>query len=64
VKNSVTKGVGEITIRKGNIRRGAGSTTHRVSSNCHFVNVYWDHGVDSLVSPQEIVVNDSALVWH
>ena len=35
-----------------------------VGGNCHFVNVYWDHGVDSLVSPQEIVVNDSALVWH
>ncbi len=44
-----------------------------VGGSCHFVNVisrkclnvmYWDHGVDSLVSPQEIVVNDSALVWH
>ena len=21
-----------------------------VGGNCHFVNVYWDHGVDSLVS--------------
>jgi len=104
VKNWVTKGMAEVTIRKCTVRRGAGSTTHRlgigmldtsskgircraardipslegmikslamgtivfelVSSNCHFVNVYWDHGVDSLVSPQEIVVNDSALVWH
>jgi hypothetical protein len=104
VKNSVTKGIGEITIRKGTFWRGSGSTTHRlgigmldtsskgircraardipslagiirsfatgtivfelVGGNCHYVNVYWDHGVDSLVSPQEIVVNDSALVWH
>ncbi len=104
MKNSVTKGMGEITIRKGTVRRGSGSTTHRlgigmldtsskgircraardipslegmikslamgtivfelVSGNCQFVNVYWDHGVDSLVSPQEIVVNDSAVVWH
>ncbi len=104
MKNSVTKGMGEITIRKGTVQRGSGSTTHRlgigmldtsskgircraardipslegmikslamgtivfelVSGNCQFVNVYWDHGVDSLVSPQEIVVNDSAVVWH
>ena len=104
MKNSVTKGMGAMTIRKGTVRRVSGSTTHRlgigmldtsskgircraardiprlegmiksfamgtivfelVGGNCHFVNVYWDHGVDSLVSPQEIVVNDSALVWH
>ncbi len=35
-----------------------------IGGNCHFVNVYWDSGVDSLVSPQEIVVNDSELIWH
>ncbi len=104
MKYSVTKGMGEITIRKGTVRRGSGSTTHRlgigmvdtsskgircraardiprlegmikslamgtivfelVGGSCHFVNVYWDHGVDSLVFPQEIVVSDSALVWH
>ncbi len=104
MKNSVTKGMEEMTIRKGTVRRVSWSTTDRlgigmldtsskgircraardipslegmiksfamgtivfelVGGNCHFVNVYWDHGVDSLVSPQEIVVNDSALVWH
>jgi len=35
-----------------------------VGCNCDWVNVYWAHGVDSLVSPQEIVVSDSGLVWH
>ncbi len=30
MKNSVTKGMGEITIRKGTVWRGAGSTTYRL----------------------------------
>ena len=30
----------------------------------HLLNVYWDQGLDSLVSPQEIRVIESNLVWH
>jgi hypothetical protein len=35
-----------------------------VGCNGDLVNVYWDHGVDSLVWADEIVVTDLGIVWH
>jgi hypothetical protein len=30
----------------------------------NLVNVYWDHGVDSLVSSDELVITDTDIVWN
>ena len=35
-----------------------------VGKSYHLVNVYWDQGLDSFVSPQDIVVTESSLIWH
>jgi hypothetical protein len=35
-----------------------------VGYNGNLVNVYWDHGVDSLVDSDEIVITDLDIVWH
>jgi len=35
-----------------------------VGRGCHLVNVYWDQGIDTLVSPTVIVVAETGIVWH
>ena len=35
-----------------------------VGRDSHLVNVYWDQGIDTLVSPEDIVAAESSIVWH
>jgi hypothetical protein len=56
----------DITVSGGMVKSLALGTIvfELVGLGCHLVNVYWDQGIDTLVSPEDIVVAETGIVWH